>query len=110
MIARLAAALSPRGRLTRTRYWIAAALQSVIVMGLVAANLLVFGEDGPASGGLPIKVGLGLATAIVAISGVALTVRRLRDAGRSGWWSLLAAIPLVGGLLLLVQASRRDVR
>ena len=95
-------------RLTRTRYWVATALQSVIVMALVAANLLVFGDDG--AGGTVTKVGLGLASAIVAAVGVALTIRRLRDAGRSGWWSLLGAIPLVGGLLVLVQASRRDVR
>ncbi len=97
-------------RLTRTRYWVATASQSVVVMGLVAANLLVFGDDGTAPGNLAMKVALGLATTIIAAAGVALTVRRLHDAGRSGWWSLLGAIPLVGGLLLLVQASRRDAR
>lgn len=32
----------------------------------------------------------------------AITARRLHDTGRTGWWSLLNAIPLVGGLLLLV--------
>ena len=97
-------------RLTRTRYWVATALQSAVVMGLIAVNLLVFGDDGTASGSYAVKGALGLATTVVAIAGVALTVRRLRDAGRSGWWSLLGAIPLVGGLLLLVQASRRDAR
>ena len=106
-IARLAT-LSPRGRLTRTRFWIASAAQGAVVMGLVAADLLVFGEDGSAPGGPATRVALGLATAAVGIIGFALSVWRLRDAGRSGWWSLLGAIPLVGGLLLLVQASRRD--
>lgn len=32
----------------------------------------------------------------------AITARRLHDTGRTGWWSLLNAIPLLGGLLLLV--------
>ncbi|MET9856424.1 DUF805 domain-containing protein [Streptomyces sp. NPDC006450] len=31
-----------------------------------------------------------------------LTVRRLHDSGKSGWWILVALIPLVGGIWLLV--------
>jgi uncharacterized membrane protein YhaH (DUF805 family) len=31
----------------------------------------------------------------------AITVRRLHDSGRRGWWALLNAIPLLGPLLLL---------
>ncbi len=97
-------------RLTRTRYWIVTTLQSAVVMGLVAVDLLVFGEDGAAPGNAATEAVLGFATAAVAVAGIALTIRRLRDAGRSGWWSLLGAIPLVGGFLLFVQASRRDAR
>lgn len=33
---------------------------------------------------------------------LAVTVRRLHDTGRSGWWILISLIPLVGGLVLLV--------
>jgi uncharacterized membrane protein YhaH (DUF805 family) len=32
---------------------------------------------------------------------MALAVRRLHDIGRSGWWLLLMAVPLVGALVLL---------
>ncbi len=31
-----------------------------------------------------------------------MTVRRLHDTGRSGWWVLIGFIPLVGGIILLV--------
>jgi uncharacterized membrane protein YhaH (DUF805 family) len=31
----------------------------------------------------------------------AITVRRLHDSGRRGWWALLNAIPLLGPLLLI---------
>ena len=95
-------------RLTRTRYWVVTTLLSVVVMGLVAADLLAFGDEASTTG--TARTGLGLATALFALAGVMLTIRRLRDAGRSSWWSLLGAIPLVGGLLLLIQASRRDAR
>jgi uncharacterized membrane protein YhaH (DUF805 family) len=33
---------------------------------------------------------------------LAVTVRRLHDTGRSGWWILIALIPFVGGIVLLV--------
>ena len=33
---------------------------------------------------------------------IGLTVRRLHDAGQSGWWWFLHSIPVVGGLVLLV--------
>ena len=33
---------------------------------------------------------------------IAVTMRRLRDAGYSGWLVLLALIPWLGGLILLV--------
>lgn len=31
-----------------------------------------------------------------------VTARRLHDTGRTGWWSLLNVIPVLGGLLLLM--------
>ena len=30
-----------------------------------------------------------------------MTVRRLHDTGRSGWWILLSLIPVIGALVLL---------
>jgi uncharacterized membrane protein YhaH (DUF805 family) len=33
---------------------------------------------------------------------LAVTVRRLHDTNRSGWWVLLEFVPIVGGLVLLV--------
>lgn len=33
---------------------------------------------------------------------LAVTVRRLHDTGRSGWWMFIALIPLVGSIWLIV--------
>ena len=38
----------------------------------------------------------------VLIPSIAVTVRRLHDTSRSGWWYLLVLIPLVGGIILIV--------
>ncbi|MBS0254352.1 MAG: DUF805 domain-containing protein [Proteobacteria bacterium] len=33
---------------------------------------------------------------------LAVTVRRLHDTGRSGWWYWITLLPLLGGILLLI--------
>ncbi len=33
---------------------------------------------------------------------LAVSVRRLHDIGRSGWWLLIAFIPLIGAIVLLI--------
>jgi len=37
----------------------------------------------------------------------ALTARRLHDTGRTGWWSALYALPVIGTLVLLVFCARK---
>ena len=41
---------------------------------------------------------------LVLIPGLALGVRRLHDIGRSGWWLLIAFVPLIGFVVLLLFA------
>jgi len=44
----------------------------------------------------------GLYTLVLLIPSIAVTVRRLHDTDRSGWWFLIWLIPLIGSLVLLV--------
>jgi uncharacterized membrane protein YhaH (DUF805 family) len=39
---------------------------------------------------------------VVLTPGIAIGVRRLHDLDRSGWWLLLAFIPLIGAIILLI--------
>lgn len=43
---------------------------------------------------------------ITFIPNIAVSVRRLHDIGRSGWWMLVALVPIVGILLLLFWAAQ----
>ncbi|MGO9554220.1 MAG: DUF805 domain-containing protein [Syntrophobacteraceae bacterium] len=38
----------------------------------------------------------------ILIPGIAVGVRRLHDTNRSGWWLLLALVPLIGSVVLIV--------
>ena len=43
-----------------------------------------------------------LATLALLLPAVAAGIRRLHDTGRSGWWMLIAFVPLIGAIVLLV--------
>jgi uncharacterized membrane protein YhaH (DUF805 family) len=51
---------------------------------------------------LGIQVISALFSLAVLLPGIAIAVRRLHDLDRSGWWILLALIPLVGAIILLI--------
>ena len=53
-----------------------------------------------------VVLGTAFITAIFALAlfvpSIAIAARRLHDTNRSGWWQLIALIPLIGGIVLLV--------
>jgi len=79
------------GRARRKEYWMFVLVN--LVFSLVAAFL-----DGLV-GSCVIS---GLYAFGVLLPGLAVTVRRLHDTDRSGWWVLIAFVPFVGGIWLLV--------
>ncbi|WP_226657145.1 DUF805 domain-containing protein [Pseudalkalibacillus hwajinpoensis] len=44
----------------------------------------------------------GIYSLFILLPGLAVTVRRLHDTGRSGWWILIGLIPLIGSIVILV--------
>ena len=48
------------------------------------------------------------------VPNIAVSVRRLHDTDRSGWWMLIVLVPLIGGITLLVffvlEGTRGDNR
>src|SRR4051794_38300150 len=86
------------GRARRKEYWMFLLINILISVALIAIDSLI-GTFSPQTG-----VGLlqGLYALAVLIPSIAVIVRRLHDTGRSGWWILVALIPLIGGIVLLV--------
>jgi uncharacterized membrane protein YhaH (DUF805 family) len=86
------------GRSRRKEYWMFFLLN--IVVSLVASAIDgVLGMSSMFYVYGPVTV---LAFLALIVPGIAVSIRRLHDTGRSGWWVLLAFIPLIGGLVLLV--------
>lgn len=84
------------GRARRSEYWYFLLFNLIISFGLLAIDMLIIGLG---EGISPLYWIYSLAAIIPSL---AVTVRRLHDTGRSGWWILIGMIPLVGGIILIV--------
>lgn len=86
------------GRARRKEYWFFV-LFSLIISIILSVIDGSMGQLDPHSG-MGFLSGLyGLA---VLIPGIAVTVRRLHDTDRTGWWILISFIPLIGVIVLLI--------
>ena len=90
------------GRAARSEYWYWTLFVTLLVIVTLLIDLTVFGFN--TTGVNPISSIVSLATLL---PNVAVSVRRLHDIDRSGWWVLLVLIPLIGGIVLLVWACMR---
>jgi uncharacterized membrane protein YhaH (DUF805 family) len=87
-------------RCRRTEYWYFVLFNIIvgIVLGWIDALL---GTRGSYAGAGLLSGIYGLA---VLIPTLAVSVRRLHDIDRTGWWILIGLVPLIGGIVLLVFA------
>ncbi|MCD4688933.1 MAG: DUF805 domain-containing protein, partial [Desulfuromonadaceae bacterium] len=86
-----------QGRARRKEYWMFTLFNVLAYIALmIIEGILGMGGEG----------GLGLLsilyTLAVLMPALGVSVRRLHDTGRSGWWLLISLVPLVGGIVLLV--------
>src|SRR5690348_4200030 len=84
------------GRAPRSEYWY---FYLFFVLIIVVAGV-IDGALGPQAGGFGTFLFFA-AILVLFIPQVSVTVRRLHDLDRSGWWFWLGLVPLVGGLILL---------
>ncbi|MGZ4982315.1 MAG: DUF805 domain-containing protein [Methylobacter sp.] len=86
------------GRARRKEYWYFLLISTVISIVLVLIDSI--------TGTLSEEAGIGLLSGIyslaVLIPGISVAIRRLHDTDRSGWWFLIALIPIIGGIVLLI--------
>jgi uncharacterized membrane protein YhaH (DUF805 family) len=88
------------GRSRRKEYWYFV-LFSVIVSLVLSAVDALLGTFGSSA-----NVGLlsGIYGLAIIIPSIAVSVRRLHDIDRTGWWVLISLVPVIGTIVLLVFA------
>ncbi len=83
-----------QGRISRFEYWIYFQLPIFVlsvlfsVLGSLADSLAAIS---------------GILTLVLFIPSIVAGIRRFHDRNKSGWWMLIAFIPLVGAIWLLVE-------
>jgi uncharacterized membrane protein YhaH (DUF805 family) len=84
------------GRARRAEYW------WFFLVNVIVSGVLGWIEARAGSSGV---VGIVYSLAVL-VPSLAVSVRRLHDTGRSGWWMLLLALPIAGAIVLLVFAAQ----
>ena len=91
---------SLEGRISRQSYWMGAL--AIFVITIIAA-LLDLGL------GTMKESGIGIISAIAAVvmiyPSIVLYAKRWHDRGKSGWWTLIGLVPVIGGLWLLIECG-----
>jgi uncharacterized membrane protein YhaH (DUF805 family) len=90
------------GRATRREYWLFYVQLAIVFTGLiVAASALTDLGRGPMSGAaMAVLIGFYFYTFVATVTA---SVRRLHDHDKSGWFYLLAMIPLIGWIFFLIM-------
>ncbi|WP_019674051.1 DUF805 domain-containing protein [Psychrobacter lutiphocae] len=86
------------GRARRKEYW----LFNLFYWLILLAIWIIFGF-----GSSEKVMNIGFSIALIFMLGLivpmwAVTIRRLHDIGKSGWWILIGSVPYIGSFILLI--------
>ncbi|WP_052209409.1 DUF805 domain-containing protein [Kocuria sp. ZOR0020] len=106
------------GRASRSEFWWAYLGQSLIFLALLALFIIALVTmissadpytNEPSGGALAFYLLtlalIGLVSLALLVPTIAVTVRRLHDTNRSGWFYFISFVPMVGGIILLVLCA-----
>lgn len=97
--------VSFEGRATRTEYWFFVLFSFIIVLiAAIVGGVLgaVISSGDPTVAVVAYVIAVMLVGLVLFLPSLAVTVRRLHDTGRSGWWYFITFVPWVGGIALFV--------
>ena len=102
------------GRISRSAYWLKFNLP-VLVIYIVLAVLMAMMAPAMDAYGNPVELpgaGFMAMQAVIAIFGLvmlwpslAVAAKRWHDRDKSGWWTLIILVPLIGSLWMLVECG-----
>ena len=88
------------GRSRRKEYWYFVLFSVIVSLVLSAVDALL----GTFSSSTNVGLLGGIYGLAIIIPSIAVSVRRLHDIDRTGWWVLISLVPVIGTIILLVFA------
>lgn len=94
------------GRAQRSEFWWWMLFIWLVQIGLSIVDSVLFGTVETGEGSFSASTNTPILSSIFSLAvflpTISVTVRRLHDTDRSGWWYWLALIPLIGIIVLIV--------
>jgi uncharacterized membrane protein YhaH (DUF805 family) len=88
-----------KGRASRSEFWYFMLFYLIISLVLSLVDSMVLGSGEKSSG-------TGLLSSIFSLAmllpSLGVSIRRLHDIGRSGWWVLVSLVPVIGFIVLII--------
>ena len=88
------------GRSRRSEYWVFFLIQFIIGIVLSGLGSVLSAQESLLA--LPVNAIYFIYIIGTLIPGIAVTIRRLHDTDRSGWWIFIGIIPIIGAILLII--------
>ena len=90
------------GRARRKEYWMFLLFHTMVVVALLIVNAIIISsvsESTLAQVAVVLPITVYMLGVLCPALGV--TIRRLHDTGKSGWWIFISLVPIIGGLWFL---------
>lgn len=109
--------LSYQGRIGRLAYWLGLIVLGIVQLAVIFALLSashgtlaqLAAVDDPQTVGEAVLMHVVLPVSIISLLFLyptyAVTTKRWHDRNKSGWWSLIAFVPIIGGLWMLIETG-----
>jgi uncharacterized membrane protein YhaH (DUF805 family) len=85
-----------RGRASRREYWYFVLFQFLLNVASIIADYSILNDS---------NLGEAVFYIAMVLPSITVTVRRLHDTERSGWWLLLLALPAIGFIVLMAWCA-----
>jgi uncharacterized membrane protein YhaH (DUF805 family) len=99
-----------RGRASKAEFWYFQLFNALVPLAISLVIQFAYGASHGAAGKAALALPLSplvhtwirLYSLVFYLPSIAVTVRRLHDTGRSGWWFLICLVPVIGWYVELV--------
>ena len=94
-----------KGRAIRSEFWYFALFTFILQSAFLLIDIIIGWELGRVYG-FPVLPLVEISRLSLLVPSMSVTVRRLHDINKNGWWSLLWGLPVIGWLILILWMSK----
>ena len=95
-----------KGRAVRPEFWYFALVSAIIQISLSIIDIIIGWEVGIIDGIKTLPL-FETSRLLFLVPFISVTVRRLHDINKNGWWSLLWGLPVIGWVILILWLCKK---